>query len=98
MADRVNYRLVWSPKAIEDVDAIASYISRDSPSYAAAVVRRILDISYSLENCPLEAKKCAEFSDDTIREKAAYTYRLVYQIQGAVVIIAAIVHTKHLLD
>ncbi|MFN6248410.1 MAG: type II toxin-antitoxin system RelE/ParE family toxin, partial [Microcystis sp.] len=32
MADRVNYRLVWSPKAIEDVDAIASYISRDSPS------------------------------------------------------------------
>ena len=25
------YHVVWSSKAIEDIDAIASYISRDSP-------------------------------------------------------------------
>jgi hypothetical protein len=61
-------------------------------------VRRILDVSYSLENYPLEGKKCAEFSDETILEKSAYAYRLIYQIQGAVVIIAAIVHSKHILD
>ncbi|MFM6064180.1 MAG: type II toxin-antitoxin system RelE/ParE family toxin, partial [Microcystis panniformis] len=35
---------------------------------------------------------------DTIREKSAYAYRLIYQIQGVVVIIAAIVHSKHFLD
>ncbi|MGH2413700.1 MAG: type II toxin-antitoxin system RelE/ParE family toxin, partial [Microcystaceae cyanobacterium] len=28
------YRIVWSSKAVEDVDAIATYIARDSPSYA----------------------------------------------------------------
>ncbi|MEG3437986.1 type II toxin-antitoxin system RelE/ParE family toxin [Pannus brasiliensis CCIBt3594] len=92
------YRVVWSSKAIEDVDAIATYIGRDSPSYAAAVVRRILDTSRSLETSPLSGKHCAEFSDETIREKSAYTYRLIYQIQGDSVIVAAIVHTKKLLD
>ncbi|MGF1675799.1 MAG: type II toxin-antitoxin system RelE/ParE family toxin, partial [Rivularia sp. (in: cyanobacteria)] len=31
------YQVVWSPKALDDVEAIAVYISRDSASYTAAV-------------------------------------------------------------
>jgi toxin ParE1/3/4 len=92
------YRVVWSSKAIEDVDAIATYISRDSPSYAAAVVRKILDTSRSLETCPLVGKHCAEFNDETMLEKSAYTYRLIYRVEGESVLIAAIVHGKNLLD
>jgi plasmid stabilization system protein ParE len=41
------YRVIWSSKAIDDVDAITIYIAGDSPSYAAAVVRQILDITHS---------------------------------------------------
>ncbi len=92
------YRVVWSSKAIEDVDAIATYIGRDSPSYAAAVVRKILDTGRSLETCPLAGKHCAEFSDETIFEKSAYTYRLIYQVKEDSVIVAAIVHGKNLLS
>ena len=32
------YQVVWSSKTLEDVEAIAIYISRDSTAYAAAVV------------------------------------------------------------
>lgn len=92
------YRVVWSPKAVEDVDVIAAYIGRDSPSYAAAVVRKILDTSRQLEKSPLSGKPVAEFTDPAIREHLAYTYRLIYRFQDQVVTIGAIVHTKALLE
>ena len=39
MAEQI---VVWSPEALEDVDAIAAYIARDSIFYAAAVVEKML--------------------------------------------------------
>jgi plasmid stabilization system protein ParE len=35
--------VVWSPRAIDDVDAIAAFIALDSEAYAASVVRIILE-------------------------------------------------------
>ncbi|MCU0534762.1 MAG: type II toxin-antitoxin system RelE/ParE family toxin [Hydrococcus sp. Prado102] len=91
------YRIVWSSKAVEDVDAIATYIARDSPSYAAAVVQKIIDTTRYLLECPMAGSIVPEFSDPTIREKSAYTYRIIYRVQEDVVTIAAIIHTKRLL-
>lgn len=91
------YRVIWSSKAVEDVDAIATYIARDSHSYAAAVVRRILDTTRQLEEDPLTGKVPPEFTTETIREKNAYTYRIIYQVEDDLVFVAAIVHTKALI-
>ncbi|PSF38960.1 type II toxin-antitoxin system mRNA interferase toxin, RelE/StbE family [Aphanothece hegewaldii CCALA 016] len=91
------YRVIWSSKAVEDVDAIATYIARDSPSYAAAVVRRILDTTHQLKEDPMTGKVPPEFTEESVREKNAYTYRIIYQIQDERVIVAAIVHTKALI-
>ena len=30
----MDYKLIWSPQAIEDIQAIAEYIARDSTIYA----------------------------------------------------------------
>ena len=49
----MGYKVVWSSKAIDDVDAIASYIARDSVSYAAAVVHRIINVTRNLISNPL---------------------------------------------
>ncbi|KAF3886378.1 MULTISPECIES: type II toxin-antitoxin system RelE/ParE family toxin [Nostocales] len=91
------YRVVWSPKALDDVDAIAAYIFRDSASYAATVVQRILDSSRKLSKLPLSGPIVPEFNDGSIRELFAYTYRIIYQIQGNTVTIAAVIHGKRLL-
>jgi toxin ParE1/3/4 len=91
------YRVIWSSKAIEDVDAIATYIARDSPSYAAAVVQKIIDTTRYLTECPLAGSVVSEFSDAAILEKCAYTYRIIYRVQDEVVTIAAVIHTKRLL-
>jgi len=39
------YRVVWSPRAFADVEAIASYIASDSNFYANAVGRRIVALA-----------------------------------------------------
>jgi toxin ParE1/3/4 len=92
------YRVVWSPKAVEDVDVIASYIGRDSSSYAAAVVRKIIDTTHSLDQFPLSGEIAAECNDPMIREQLAYTYRIIYRIKENTITIAAIIHTKRLLN
>ena len=57
------YKIVWSPKAIDDADSIALYISRDSTSYAAAVVRKILDIARSIEAFLFAGRVVPELDD-----------------------------------
>jgi len=46
------YRVVWSPRAIDDVGSIAIYIAHDSKAYAASVVRKILSKARNLATFP----------------------------------------------
>ncbi|MBN4000822.1 type II toxin-antitoxin system RelE/ParE family toxin [Nostoc sp. LPT] len=92
------YQVVWSSKALEDVEDIATYISRDSTAYAAAMVQRIIDVTRHLSNFPFSGRIVPEFNDDNIREKFVYSYRVIYGIQGDTLTIAAVIHGKKLLD
>jgi len=92
------YRIVWSPKAIDDVDSIAFYISRDSTSYAAVVVKRILDTARSLEAFPLAGRVVPELNDTTIRERFVYSYRLIYRIEETTERLQQVMSGKRLLD
>ncbi|HEX5736410.1 MAG TPA: type II toxin-antitoxin system RelE/ParE family toxin [Blastocatellia bacterium] len=69
------YKIKWSPKAAEDVEAIASYISQDSPAYAAAIVKKILNVTRNLSYFPLSGRVVPEFDEETIREQFTYSYR-----------------------
>lgn len=90
------HRVVWSSRAIADVEALASYIATDSPSYAAAVVRRIIGLSRTLTNFPLSGRKLPEFDDESIRELIAYSYRVIYMVEQSEVIIAAVIHGRRM--
>jgi toxin ParE1/3/4 len=87
-------RVVWSPRAHADVEAIASYIASDSPFYAGSVVRRIVALTRTLEKFPFAGRKVPEFEDENLREVIAYSYRIIYRVQTAEVIIAAVIHGK----
>jgi toxin ParE1/3/4 len=62
------YSVVWSPNALDDVDEIAAYIARDSPTYAAAVVEKILNTTRNLQNFPLLGRIVPESNEESIRE------------------------------
>jgi plasmid stabilization system protein ParE len=90
--------VVWSPRAIEDVDAIAAYIAEDSEAYAASVVRTILVKARKLSEFPFVGRVVPEFGDESIREVFAYSYRIIYEIEGNQITITAVVHGKRLIE
>ena len=94
----MDYRVSWSPTALDDVDAIAEYINRDSPAYTRAVVNKILDTARKLKDFPNAGRAVPELDDEAIRECFVYSYRLIYRIQEHDVLIVAVVHGRRLLE
>ena len=88
------YKVVWSPAALEDVEAIASYISRDSVSYAGTVVTRITNSTRNLEKFPFAGRIVPEFGSKILREVFAYSYRVIYRIEDDTVTVAAVIHGR----
>jgi toxin ParE1/3/4 len=91
------HTVVWSLASLEDVESIAIYISRDSISYAAAVVKQILDSTRNLTDFPLSGRVVPELENQNIREVFAYSYRIVYLVGDQTITIIAVIHGKRLL-
>ena len=94
----MDYRVEWSPEAVEDIEAIADFIARDSEFYAHAVVTMIIGITRSLPDFPMVGHVVPELDDESIREKFVYSYRLIYRIEQERILIVAVVHGKRLLE
>ena len=92
------HTVVWSPRAIDDVDSIAAYIAQDSEAYAASVVRLILIKAGNLSSFPFIGRIVPEFDNENIREVFAFSYRIIYEISGDAITIAAVVHGSRLLE
>lgn len=90
--------IIWSPRAVEDVDDIATYIAQDSEVYAAAVVRNILRAVRTLSMYPFRGRVVPEFGDVSIREVFVYSYRIIYKIEENEVTVAAVIHGACLLE
>ncbi|MBL1140704.1 MAG: type II toxin-antitoxin system RelE/ParE family toxin [Proteobacteria bacterium] len=94
----MDYQVTWSPEAVEDIEEIARYIEKDSPSYAQAVIEQIIDASRQLNQLPLRGRVVPELEDEAYRELFIYSYRLIYRVKDKQVIILAIIHGRRLLE
>ncbi len=94
----MDYKVVWSPEATEDIQSIAEYIQRDSEFYARAVVTKILDVTRSIKDFPLIGRIVPELENENIRERFIYSYRLVYQIKKQQILIVAVIHGRRLFE
>ena len=88
------HRVVWSPRALADVEAISAFIATDSPAYARNVVRRIVTLAKTLSDFPRSGRKVPEYAEESIRELFAYSYRVIYEVGTTEVTIAAVIHGK----
>ena len=86
--------LVWSPEAIEDIEAIATYIERDSPWYAKAVVSKIVETAESIPEYPQLGRTVPELGDTNIRQRLVHRYRLIYRLDEKRIVIAAVIHGR----
>lgn len=94
----MDYRVIWSPEAVEDVEDIAAYIEKDSPHYARAVVGRFLSVARSLDENPLRGRVVPELSEPMYRECFVYSYRLIYRVDDDEVLVVAVIHGRRILE
>ena len=87
-------KVVWAYAAGEDLEAASAYIYRDSPSYAASFVNRVLETGRSLSELGERGCIVPEFRDTTIREVFVYSYRLIYRITGDQISILGLIHGR----
>lgn len=90
----MDHRVVWSPAALDDIDAIAAYIARDSRRYASVVTTRFRQTARELRRFPISGRMVPELEDEGIREEIIYGWRMIYRLGNDVVTIAAIVHSR----
>ncbi|KKN37832.1 hypothetical protein LCGC14_0759410 [marine sediment metagenome] len=91
----VNIR--WSIGALEDIESISSYISRDYPEKASEIVRGIIEKIEQLKQFPKLGRKFPDRDDERIREIIFKKYRIVYEIKEEIIEILVIAHGSKLL-
>jgi toxin ParE1/3/4 len=88
----------WSQEALDDIDAIASYIDRDSPQHARRVVEEIFALAASVAEQPKIGRIVPELKNENVRERFVYSYRVLYEIRPAQIEVLAVIHGKRLLE
>ena len=86
------WKVEWTEKAWNDLEIVADYIARDSPYYAAALVREVRDAARSLAFFANRGRKVPEFEAISLRELLVGNYRLIYQVSEKKVFVVAFIH------
>ena len=89
--------LIWTAEALQDIDSIAAFISRDSEFYAKQFVQKLFDAAVKLERFPEAGKPIRELPLSPYREILFKKYRLIYRFDAAHVYIISVHHSARLL-
>jgi len=88
----------WTGNALEELDDIANYTSKDSPKYAEILVNQIYEMVSHLAEFPKFGRKVPEFDDPNIREILYKHYRIIYLIKETQLEILSIIHGSRMLN
>lgn len=88
----------WTLQAADDLEAIAKFISADSPPYAKLFAIDVIKAIERLSSFPRSGRIVPELGNSAIREIILGNYRIVYRIKKDVVEILTIYHGARLLD
>jgi toxin ParE1/3/4 len=89
-------RLIWSPLAIEDVEAVRAYVARDSQDSANLLVERLVAAVERLKTHPLSGRVVPEVGDEALREVLHGNYRIVYRVRVDLVEVVTVFHGARL--
>ena len=92
------FTLEWSEEALEDIESIANYIEKDSPTYAKSVVSKFFEKAELLQDFSELGRKVPEMNNPQIREIFVYSYRLIYKIEHTKILFTAVVHGRRVLE
>ena len=73
-------QITWSPRAIKDINEIATYISKDSLQYAQAQTRLFFSTAFVLEKYPYRGRPVPELGMTNIRQLLCGHFRIIYEV------------------
>jgi toxin ParE1/3/4 len=85
----------WTEKASSNLQGIYDYIARDSKTYAAHLVKALINATSKLQTLPRCGRLVPEFESLGLREVIYQNYRIVYRVKdtrGKDIEILAVVH------
>ena len=93
-------KLIWSERAVTDLEDIYDYIAKDSPTYAQYQAERLVMSVERLEQFPESGRHLPEFPYLPHRELLVGGYRLIYRYdkQRDAIHIVTVVHGSRLLQ
>ena len=91
-------RLIWSPRAIRDLEEICDYIANGSEKYAQIFAQRAVQIIESLPDNPNAGSIVPEYDSPRLRERFLHSYRIIYRVKGEDIQLVTICHGARLLD
>ncbi len=90
----MKYRLRWTEQAVEQLAAIAEFISISSPVYAEQIVQRVAQRFEQACRFPESGRAVPEFDRADIRELIEPPYRLIYRIRDQSIEVVAVLHGR----
>ena len=85
-----RYRVVWTSRAEADLEEIGDYIAADDPVAAERWVGKLMEQAASAANAPFGGRMVPEIRMESVRETFLRTYRIVYRVVGATVVVLTV--------
>ena len=76
----MDYQVILSPRAIQDLQEIVRYISFDNPINAERFGLALIEKARTLKCLPERGRVVPEFRDENYREIIFHSYRIVYRV------------------
>jgi toxin ParE1/3/4 len=90
--------ITWTENALNDIENIAAFISKDSEFYAKQFVNKLIDATLKLEKFLEIGKTIPELPQSNYREILFKKYRIIYRIDADKVYIITVHHAARLLE
>ena len=89
-------QVIWSPRAVRDLDSIHEYVARDSSIYADLVIQRLVHSAERLREFPNLGRVVPEVARADIRELIVPPFRLVYRTRSDTVEVVTVFRAARL--
>ena len=88
----------WTLQALDDVEAIANYIARDSTHFAQMFAVRTFEAVRRIQRFPESGRIVPEIKKKDIREILLGNYRIIYRVKDNLIEILTVYHSSRLLN
>jgi len=91
-----SLKIIWDKKALEELETILEYISKESKAGARIVKTAIIETIKALKKQPyiFNVDTLKENNDNSYRAFTVYSYRISYKVTTEEIIILRVRHTS----